>query len=102
MGLLDLVDLAINVNQSTQLHQTREQIKRLEMGSYQESMRKQVLEGLRNFVFTIGQNLKSFDQYIEEAPQPIYVTAKTIAWRFQDLGITQEVFIEFADKEYVQ
>lgn len=102
MGVLDLVGFAVDMHQSAQIHNARQSLQRIEAGAMQEAARKQVLEVLRNFVFTIGQNLRALEQYTESLPQPAYIAAKTLLWNFQDAGITPEIFPEFTDKEYVQ
>jgi hypothetical protein len=102
MGWLDLIDLAIDVKQSANLYQAREQLARIETGALQEAMRKQVLEVLRNFVFSSAQEVRTLEQYLESSPQPVYVAGKVLEWRIQDVGISPEIFPEFTDKEYVQ
>jgi uncharacterized protein HemX len=100
--MLDLVDVAVNVQQSRRIGQTREQLARMEQGMLQEAERRQFIELLRNIVFTVGQNIRALEQRVEAMPQPCYVTAKALAWRLQEYGIAPEIFPEFADKEYVQ
>jgi hypothetical protein len=100
--MLDLVDVAVNVQQSRRIGQTREQLARMEQGMLQEAERRQFIESLRNIVFTVGQNIRALEQRVEAMPQPCYVTAKALAWRLQEYGIAPEIFPEFADKEYVQ
>ena len=102
MGWLDLIDLAIDVKQSADLYRAREQLERIEMGALQEAARKQVIEVLRNFVFSSAQEVKTLEQYLESSPQPVYVAGKVLEWRIQDVGISPEIFPEFTDKEYVQ
>jgi hypothetical protein len=102
MGLLDLIDVAVNVQQSRRIGQTREQLARMEQGMLQEAERRQFIESLRNTVFTVGQNIRALEQRVEAMPQPCYVTARALATRLQEYGIAPEIFPEFADKEYVQ
>lgn len=102
MGWLDLVDLAIDVKQAADLHKAREQLRRIEMGAAEESLRRQVVEVLREFVFSSAQEVKTLETYLEGSPQPVYVAARVLEWRFQDVGIAPQVFPEFSDKEYVQ
>lgn len=65
MGLLDLVDVAVNVQQSRRIGQTREQLARMEQGMLQEAERRQFIESLRNVVFTVGQNIRALEQRVE-------------------------------------
>ena len=102
MGLLDLVDVAVNVQQSRRIGQARDQLTRMEQGMLQEAERRQFIESLRNIVFTVGQNIRALEQRVEAMPQPCYVTARALTWRLQEYGIAPEIFPEFADKEYVQ
>lgn len=102
MGWLDLIDLAIDVKQAADLRSAREQLRRIEMGAAEEALRQQIVEVLRNFVFSSAQQVKILETYLESSPQPVYVAATAFERRFQYAGISAEVFPEFTDKEYVQ
>ncbi len=101
MGWLDLINIGIDAAQSYQIYQARERLRQIETGALTEALRKEVLEVLRNFVFATAQNLKELEQHLENSPQPAYVAARALEWRFQDIGISPEIFPEFTDKEYV-
>ena len=109
MGLLDLVDLALNVQQSNQLRKTHDQLQQLQLRTLHEGERREYeaehrhyIESLRQVIFTIGQNLRTLDQHVETLPQPTYATAQALNSRLQESDIRPEIFPQFADKEYLQ
>ncbi|MBC8262886.1 MAG: hypothetical protein H8E47_02015 [Anaerolineales bacterium] len=102
MGWLDLLDIGIGAAQFHQIRKAREQLSRTEAGAAAEATRREVLEVLRNFVFGCAQDLKALESHTPSSPQPVYVVARAFERRFQEVGITPEIFPEFTDKEYVQ
>ncbi len=99
---LDLINVGMNATQSYHIHQAQEQLQRMEAGAAAATLHAQVLEIMRNYVFEIAQDIKALEEHLQSAPQQVYVVAHALSWRLQDLGLTPEIFPEFADKEYVQ
>lgn len=98
---LDLIGIGIDVAQSYQIYQARQQLGQMQAGAEATALQKQVLEVLRNFVFETAQDVKALEQRVTGSPQPVYVVARALNWRFQDIGISPEIFPDFSDKEYV-
>jgi predicted phage tail protein len=98
---LDLINIGIDVTQSYQIYKARQKLDQIESGAAAETLRREVLEVLRNFVFETAQDMKALEQRVAGSPQPVYVVARALEWRFQDIGISPGIFPEFADKEYV-
>jgi hypothetical protein len=99
---LDLVNFGLNAAHSYQIQQTRAQLQRMETDAVESALHAQLLEIMRNFVFEIAQDIKALEDHLQTAPQQVYVVAHALRWRFQNMGITPEIFPEFVDKEYVQ
>jgi hypothetical protein len=99
---LDLINVGLNAAQSAQIHQAQEQLQRMEAEAAEAALREQVLEVMRNYIFEIAQDIKALEEQLQQAPQQVYVVAHALRWRLENLGVTPEIFSEFADKEYVQ
>jgi hypothetical protein len=99
---LDLVNAGLNVAHSHQIRQAQEQLQAMEADAAEAALRAHILEIMRNYVFEISQDIRALDEHLQTAPQQVYVIAHALRWRIQELGITPEIFPEFADKEYVQ
>jgi hypothetical protein len=99
---LDLISVGINAAQSYQIHQAKEQLRRMEEGAAAEALRAQVLEVMRSYVFEISQDIRALEDHLQTSPQQVYVVAHALRWRLDEMGLTPDVFPEFADKEYVQ
>ncbi|MFC1879236.1 hypothetical protein ACFLZW_04925 [Chloroflexota bacterium] len=101
MGWLDIVSLGIDAAQYYQINQARNQLTSIEEGRLAETYRREVLEVLRNYVFEILQTTKRLEETVNKTPLPVYVIASALKQRFEELGISPEIFPEFKDKEYV-
>lgn len=99
---LDLINVGLNAAHSHQIRKAQEQLQQMEVAAVEAAARQQVLEILRNFVFEMAQDIKALEENLQTAPQQVYVVAHALGWRFQNMGITPEIFPEFRDKEYVQ
>ncbi len=71
------------------------------MAAQIEVIRKAYIEAMRNLVFDISRDLQLAEEHIDEYPLQVYIVARTSDIRFNDSGLSPEVFPEFSDKEYV-
>jgi hypothetical protein len=102
MGWLDVVNVALNVAQVTELSRSRAQMEQMAQGAAYTAARGQILDGLRNYVFQVTQDSKALEAQLAIAPQQVFMVARILLQRFQDIGIRPDIFPEFTDKEYVQ
>lgn len=102
MNWVDLVLIGFDVAQSHQLHKAREQLNRLEAGAVLSMLHNEMLISLRSFIFECAKEIEVLEQNLDSSSLSVYVAAKTFEWRLHDMGISPEIFPEFADKEYVQ
>lgn len=99
--LLSAGNLLLDIKQSSDLQQANQQLSNMQETALQDALRKKYLEMLKNFIFNTYKRVELLEQYAKKLPMPVYVTTKLIEAGYNDIGITPNVFPDFADKEYV-
>ena len=101
MGWLDMLSVGLDVVTYSQVHKTRQQMKNLQASQQAAILQDEYLKVLRNLVFANNQSALAIREHLDTTPQKVFVGARLLAWRYQSLGISADMFPEFADKDYV-
>ena len=92
MGWLDVLNLAIDVGQTHQLNKVQGQLGSLQAGAIEERIKIQIIEALKNAVFSVNQDLKEIQARVDEFPKQVYVVSQVLDWRLDYIGIKPGVF----------
>jgi hypothetical protein len=95
-------NLFLNLQQSNNVIEARKQLERIEKGLLQESLRKEILEILRDFVFSTGKKIQKLSEQLNERPLQVYIKAKITESEYTINKIAPSTFPEFQDMEYTQ
>lgn len=102
MGWLDVLNLAVDIGQSYQLQKIQGQVGAMQAGTLEERFRQQVIEALKNTIFSVNQDLKEIQSRVREFPKQVYVASRVLEWRLGYFNITPGIFPALTDKEYAQ
>jgi len=108
-GLIDFIDLGVNVVQMAQMVELNDQLNELKkLKSSASNLQiiktsQEKLESvLREYVFDTETRLDFLSDFVDSAPSPVFVITDIIDSDSEELGIGPSAFTQFVDKDRVK
>lgn len=100
MDWFKALSLGFDVINLGQLNQTRKHLKGMESAQAASQLTEELLAMLRNLYFATNQSAQALDEQLPVESQKVFVGARLLEWRLEDMGVNPEIFPSFEDKEY--
>lgn len=97
---MNAVNLGINTVNAVNTYSIRKDIHNLTLGNLSAERQSQLIDEMRNIIFTGMQVLNKVEKQLSNNPQQACIAAYLVSWRInEDLQLTPRVFSDFTDKE---
>ena len=83
------------------LNEVKAELAEMRTAAQIESARRALVEAMKKFVFDISRDIQLAEEQLSTYPQQVYIVSSALNWRFAHSGLSEDVFPDFQDKEYV-
>ena len=101
-GWVDYTNLALNVAQTAQLADIRNQLAQLQQLQLDEVTRTRIEDQIRQEVFEKEKHFKAIIVHSDQKPKAVYLHCSALKDWFDQAGVGPSTFREFNDKDRVQ